>query len=93
MGLEGFDPFHTMHYEQSQSAHVKWLEILEGRADDPPPRRYEVLIVEFSGAVFQERKKLDGTFNFRHTFWAASSTSAARGGWCVFVAPSEKRVL
>ena len=56
MGLEGFDPFHTMHYGQSQSAHVKWLEILEGRADDPPPRLYEVLIVEFSGAVYKSGK-------------------------------------
>ena len=51
MGLESFDPFHSMHYEQSQSAQTKWLDILEERADDPPPRRYEVLIVEFSGAV------------------------------------------
>ena len=73
MGLEGFDPFHTMHYEQSQSAHVKWLEIFRGS--------------------LQERKKLGCTFNFRNTFWAASFTSAARGGWCVFVAPPEKRVL
>ena len=39
------------------------------------------------------RKKLDGTVNFRHTFWAASSTSGARGGWFVFVAPPERRVL
>ena len=35
----------------------------------------------------QERKKQDGTVNFRHTFGAASFTSAARGGWFVFVAP------
>ena len=56
MGLEGFDPFHSMHYEQSQSAQTKWLEILEGRADDPPPRGYEVLIVEFSGAVYKSGK-------------------------------------
>ena len=55
-GLEGFDPFHSMDYEQSQSAQTKWLEILEGRADDPPPRRYEVLIVEFSGAVYKSGK-------------------------------------
>ena len=40
MGLERFDPFHTMHYEQSQSAQTNWLDILEGRADDPLPRRY-----------------------------------------------------
>ena len=87
MGLERFDPFHRMHYEQSQSAQTKWLDILEGRADDPPPRRYEALIVEFSGAVYKSRK------NFRHTFGAASSSSGARGGWCVLVAPPEKRVL
>ena len=46
----------------------------------------------FRGSL-QERKKLDGTVNFRHTFGVASSTSGARGGWCVFVAPPEKRVL
>ena len=34
MGLESFDPFHSMHYEQSQSAQTKWLDILEERADD-----------------------------------------------------------
>ena len=56
MGLERFDPFHTMHYEQSQSAHAKWFDILEGRADDPPSRRYEVLIVGFSGAVYKSGK-------------------------------------
>ena len=56
MGLESFDPFHSMHYEQSQSAQTKWLDILEERADDPPPRRYEVLIVEFSGAVYKSGK-------------------------------------
>jgi len=56
MGLERFDPFHTMHYKQSQSAHAKWLDILEGSADDPPPRRYEVLIVEFAGAVYKSGK-------------------------------------
>ena len=56
MGLERFDPFHSMHYEQSQSAQTNWLDILEERADDPPPRRYEVLIVEFSGAVYESGK-------------------------------------
>ena len=46
----------------------------------------------FRGSL-EERKKLDGTVNFRHTFGAASSTSGARGGWFVFVAPPERRVL
>ena len=34
MGLERLDPFHSMRYEQSQSAQTKCLDILEGRADD-----------------------------------------------------------
>ena len=34
MGLEILDPFHSMYYEQSQSAQTKWLDILVGRADD-----------------------------------------------------------
>lgn len=34
-GLERFDPFHLMHYEQSQSVPTKWINILEGRAEDP----------------------------------------------------------
>ena len=34
MALERLDPFHSMHYEQSQSAQTKWLDILEERADD-----------------------------------------------------------
>ena len=40
----------------------------------------------FRGSL-QERKKQDGTVNFLHTFGTASSTSGARGGWFVFVAP------
>ena len=57
MGLERFDPFHSMHYKKSQSAQTKWLDILEERADDPPPRCYEVLIVEFSGEVYKSGKQ------------------------------------
>ena len=34
MGLERLDAFHSMNYGQSQSAQTKWLDILEGRADD-----------------------------------------------------------
>ena len=94
MGLEGFDPFHTMHYEQSQSAHVKWLEILEGRADDPPPRRYEVMIVEFSGTVYKSGKNWTAHSIFDAPF--GRLPPPARGsGWlvCFCRSPGKARAL
>ena len=92
MALERFDPFHSMHYEQSQSAQTKWLDILEERADDPPPRRYEVLIVEFSGAVYKSGKNWTAQSIF-DTPLGRLPSPARLGVAGLFLSSPERRVL
>ena len=81
MGLESFDPFHSMHYEQSQSAQTKWLDILEGRADD-----IKSWLQNFQGPFTRAEK------TGRHSQFSIHSLGRLPS-WFVFVAPQERRVL
>lgn len=63
-GLERFYPFHSMHYQKSESAPTKWIGILEGRVEDPPPRHYEVLTADFRRVLKRTKgeKSQNGVF-------------------------------
>ena len=68
-GLERFDSFHSMHYENpgftaqdvfdddeiQAMVPTKWIDVLEGRAEAILPPHREALIAEFAGEVKEER--------------------------------------
>ena len=48
-GVERFDPFHSMHYENDESVPTDWIDILEGHAEVTLLPLYDTLIAEFLG--------------------------------------------
>ena len=62
--MKRFDPFHSKHYEDDESAPTKWIDILEGRAEATLPPLYNNLIAEFSGEDEVERGRRIAKWRF-----------------------------